>query len=378
MDEPTSRLIADIYETAVDRERWPVVVDGLRALLSAPIASVAHYADGACIDILNHGSPQWCGSEYLRYYSKIDLIRTFMPALPPRRAFFRRAIIDDDLLYPTEFYNDFMRHTGGAESISGIAAAQAGSMLVVSASRQDDALPFDENDRRRLEDLLPHFEAALRIGGVMASAAVKAELTLEGWNRLSFGVVLAGADGAIYFANRVAEQLFASPDTDLHVRRARLSAVDPGQAARLERVIDGAARPRSAKAGGMMIEGALDSLLLLALPLSLHKVQPNAAEGRAALILLLETARRTSPIQPQLKTLFGLTTMESRVAAELAGGRSVEEAAAVLTLSRETVRFHLKGVYAKLGARSQADMVRIVAAALGQVAWPDRMDFEAY
>ena len=54
----------------------------------------------------------------------------------------------------------------------------------------------------------------------------------------------------------------------------------------------------------------------------------------------------------------GLTGAEHRVAALVAEGRTNRETAAKLFLSERTVEAHLSHIYAKLGVRSRAELVR--------------------
>jgi len=56
----------------------------------------------------------------------------------------------------------------------------------------------------------------------------------------------------------------------------------------------------------------------------------------------------------------GLTPAEARVAVRMARGSSTARVARELGVSLETVRTHLKRIYAKLGTTRQADLVRIL------------------
>lgn len=62
-----------------------------------------------------------------------------------------------------------------------------------------------------------------------------------------------------------------------------------------------------------------------------------------------------------LASFCGLSQQQARVAAELISGRSVEGIARKLGVTVDTVRSHLKAVYEKTGARSQAEVVALVA-----------------
>ena len=51
---------------------------------------------------------------------------------------------------------------------------------------------------------------------------------------------------------------------------------------------------------------------------------------------------------------------EARLAVALAGGHSLQSAAQLLQVSPETVRFHLKNLFRKLGVNRQQDLVRML------------------
>ena len=56
-----------------------------------------------------------------------------------------------------------------------------------------------------------------------------------------------------------------------------------------------------------------------------------------------------------------MTAQERRVAAVVATGRTVREAALELRVSPKTLDSHLRQVYAKLGIRSRAELALIAA-----------------
>lgn len=62
----------------------------------------------------------------------------------------------------------------------------------------------------------------------------------------------------------------------------------------------------------------------------------------------------------QLVDLFGLLPSEARLAWVIAQGIPIKDAAQTLGLTVETARNYSKRIYAKTGARGQAELVRIV------------------
>jgi DNA-binding NarL/FixJ family response regulator len=62
----------------------------------------------------------------------------------------------------------------------------------------------------------------------------------------------------------------------------------------------------------------------------------------------------------QLAQLFDLLPSEARLALALSRGMNITEAAEDLGLTEQTARTYSKNIYAKMGARGQADLVRFI------------------
>ena len=79
---------------------------------------------------------------------------------------------------------------------------------------------------------------------------------------------------------------------------------------------------------------------------------------RLALLLLRETA---APIPVErIRTRFGLTGAEARLAARLATGEALEQAADTLGISRETARTQLKRIFLKTDTHRQGELVALL------------------
>jgi DNA-binding CsgD family transcriptional regulator len=69
--------------------------------------------------------------------------------------------------------------------------------------------------------------------------------------------------------------------------------------------------------------------------------------------------------------LYGLTPAEAKVAALIVRGMSARQAAEGLAISYNTVKSHLKRVFAKTGTKRQGDLIRLIvgrAAQTGSIA----------
>jgi DNA-binding CsgD family transcriptional regulator len=81
--------------------------------------------------------------------------------------------------------------------------------------------------------------------------------------------------------------------------------------------------------------------------------------GRTAVVL--EPADRAQ-LLPLLFALHGLTARERQVAELLVAGRSTDEIAAELFISRHTLRDHVKAIFAKVGVSSRPELTAALAA----------------
>ena len=74
--------------------------------------------------------------------------------------------------------------------------------------------------------------------------------------------------------------------------------------------------------------------------------------------------QRSAPDQDQLQLIFALSPAQARLASLLFGGERVKQAAARLGITEGSARQYLKAIFAKTGARRQADLVRVIGEAL--------------
>jgi DNA-binding CsgD family transcriptional regulator len=66
----------------------------------------------------------------------------------------------------------------------------------------------------------------------------------------------------------------------------------------------------------------------------------------------------------RLRSHFGLTQAEARLAIHLITGETLRSAAAKLSISYQTARTHLKNIFNKTGACRQAELVLVALTAL--------------
>ena len=99
-------------------------------------------------------------------------------------------------------------------------------------------------------------------------------------------------------------------------------------------------------------------LLVLVTPL------PNQLHGHAgvghALVSLRSTQDCPSFQKAELEALFALSPTQAAVALDLYGGKSPEQIASERGVRISTLRTHLAEIFARTGAESQRDLVRLI------------------
>jgi DNA-binding CsgD family transcriptional regulator len=96
-------------------------------------------------------------------------------------------------------------------------------------------------------------------------------------------------------------------------------------------------------------------------PLVLRVRRIGRGDQTAAAIFIADPDRSLRESACHLRVVYDLTRSELRVVRELMRGSEPEKIAATLSVTTHTVRTHLRNIFAKTGARGQADLIRLVA-----------------
>ena len=88
--------------------------------------------------------------------------------------------------------------------------------------------------------------------------------------------------------------------------------------------------------------------------ITLHASQPNAGDGRVAIVIEPASGPRSATLRLEVS---GVTAREREVATLLAAGLSNAEIASALVLSPHTVADHIKSLFEKVGVASRQELV---------------------
>ena len=208
-----------------------------------------------------------------------------------------------------------------------------------------------------LTALAPHLRIALRSYAALERERHRSSVATQAIERLKMGWLTVDGQCRIIDATQNVEQLFQLGGPLRRGRYDRLVPMSPVVDRQLTALI---------KSYGQTGEGKSQAFRLSQDPWVDMLVTPAHEQGAAgqakpAAFIYVNGDRWSQADRcEQLVDLFGLLPSEARLAWMMAQATSITEAADTLGLTIETARNYSKKIYAKTGARGQAELVRIV------------------
>ena len=101
-------------------------------------------------------------------------------------------------------------------------------------------------------------------------------------------------------------------------------------------------------------------------PTVLHAVPVGSGEGRfrspeiGAVILVVSSGLEAHDRTKEIANALGLTAAEAAIATALGKGQRISEIARATGRAENTIRWHMKHIFTKLGVARQMDVARIV------------------
>ena len=359
----TLGLVERIYAAAYDPASWRDYAEELRR---ATDAASAHFLliDPGCQQASIYaeltGTPEQ-HREYEAHFWRVDKWRDIASRRPVGSVWGSHEVSSDQEFAESEFYRDFLRRWNGDLFYfgGGVLFKREGLEVASGVMRDRAAGPVGEPELCLMRALMPHLQRAFAMHRRFSRLRLERNTLAAVLERAPFGVIVLDATRRVTAMNAEAERLVAQAD-GLLLRAGRLQAARQTAADEFEAVL---------RRGGAMAlprRSGKRPLGLLAAP-----APPGDGFGssRAATVLLLSDpdARREPPEQV-LSRLFGLTRAEARLVALLVAGRTLEQAAAELSITSNTARAYLKRVFWKTGVSRQSELVRLVAGSVAALA----------
>lgn len=241
----------------------------------------------------------------------------------------------------------------------------------VIRGRTNPEQPFAAGDLALIMALLPHLTRALGLYARLKRQEAE-KLIYEGClDHLLLGCLLLDGDTKLLCVNQAARAII-DRHQGIELNHGRLQLQDRAAQRALEKAITNALAARAQEGGhyrGELVRlQAQDGVLLgmLATPAPLIAYY----QGRHVPSVIIYLTELTEGLAMQqvpggsaaelIAQLLDLTRQEARLAALLACGQTISEAAAQMGIAVTAARNYSKNIYAKLGIKGQTDLVRIL------------------
>ena len=368
------RVLALVHDATLDETRWPatsalideacgltgnglMVAEGptndVRALF------VGLYARGQRREDLER--------EYLDTYHALDERVPRFRQLPARRLVHITALYTAEELKTSRTYNELLPRAGMQDSLNVRLPGLAGSHIGWGLNDPVDAEGWGSSRITMVQRLLPQIQQFVRVRQVLAGAGALGASLADLLATTGLGIIQLDGRGRIAAANDRALALLRTGD-GLVDQDGVLCADVPADDAVLQGLLTRALPPFGGQGAGgsMMVRRAADPQPLLVHLMPIGRPEPAVRTWPgAALVVVVDPARRPRLDPALVAAGLGLTPMESRVAVLLTEGKSLREVAAATGRKATTIRWHLRQIFAKRGIARQAELVRLVLSLAG-------------
>ena len=239
----------------------------------------------------------------------------------------------------------------------------------VSFHRPDFLPPFSGAEKKILSVLIPHLRRLVQIHRKLDGCNLRATLQADALNRLTFGVIVLGAEDGVLFANRMARQIVNERD-GLRLTSKGLTACRTDDDAALvqaqKRALPASTQPKIGPRGRTLSVRRTSlkrPYTVQIMPLgdgALYKSDVFGAGQQAALVTITDPARARAQTADVLASAYGLTPAEVELTTRIGDGDSLKDAAERLSISEQTARWHLKNVLAKMDVSRQSELVSVL------------------
>lgn len=362
-----SNLISLLYDAAMDPMSWESFLEALRLHLGGNYASLIvrpGSADDAGLVVSAAGGRQ----DLMPNCPKISM--SPFRSMPTDRIVTVGDVMPESEWRASRYYNDWCKQLQVFHVMAADIMTKDGCVYGLRITRPEGAPAFNKQDRAFGSMLLPHIKRALNLHLSVNQDRQVISLYSKATAQLMVGVVVLDQNGMVLECNPAAAGILDMQD-GLKVAGGMLEANYANDNRKLQRLIKDALMhtqvSRLSMTEGMSVSRQSGQLNWGVVVQSISPDEWTEGKQRPSVaVFVRDTGGKADPPVKLAQQLFQLTPAETSLAIQLANGLSLEEAAEVLNIRRNTARAHLRSIFSKTGVRRQTELVRIF---LNSVAW---------
>ena len=360
-----SALLAQLYQGPTEAVPWAGFLESARQRLDAVFVTLVlrHPATdrpGLIVNASAYG-PHLPGepSYSEQYYALCPFLD-----LHPDRLFSADELFGDAGWLAHPFYTQYLQPLGLRYILAANLVTPDGVQCALFISRGDAGQDFGLAEKTLLQALLPHLKRAVDLHAALDMLQSERALYADAVDRLLVGTIILDEHGKVIRSNDVATRLLQARD-GLCLADNTLQAHCPLENRRFRKILEGAAQAHAAATHRSEVTtlnrpGSATPLSVLVRPIPLSYRGEDKALRPAVAVFIRDPASSPRNTHASLRKLYQLTPTEIELALLMVDGLTLDEAAARLGVKKNTVRAHLRGIFAKTGATRQAVLVKML------------------
>ncbi len=364
------RLILLMHEGALDPKRWREFLEALGQRMKSAATLLLRSPHIAEAGLLY----SWGGTdEVLAQYAHSYFPSDPFVSLPEKQVITLHEFVPVEQLERSRFFTEYLVPWDAIYNL-GVDVRDGDRLYArLRLTRGRAAGNFTTGEKRFVEQLVPHFDIAMRTHAALDVTKMERAIYADAMDHLTLATVILDASGHVIHTNALARDILHRQD-GITLANDTLALTHPADAQRLRDAISRAItvgraakpgivdvlrarRPSGAGHYGIMIRPAAGSV---------EADEPSVSPAVAVFISVEEGPQSPPPVET-IRKLFELTHKEAQLALCLANGRSLQEAAGDLGITLNTARAHLRSTFSKTGIDRQARLVRAILRSVAQL-----------
>ena len=359
-----STLLGQVYQGPLEPTPWSSLLEAIRLQLQASFATLvlrtpASERPGLIVNASAYGPLLPGEPSYSEHYYAVCPFLDW----PTDRIATADEVFGGAAWCAHEFYLQYLKPLDLRYILTSNMRTEAGVECALFVSREHAGRDYDAADKALIGILLPHLKRAVDLHSTLDVLESERGLYAGAIDRLLVGTLLLDESGQLMKSNVAAADLLAKQD-GIHSRHNRLQAYCSIENRALQKAIQTtlARHLTAANASCEVIALSRPSgeapLSLLLRPIPLNYCADDSCRRPAVAVFIRDPLGSPQASRATLRKLFQLTATETEVALLMMDGLTLDEAATALGTSKNTVRAHLRGVFAKTGATRQSLLVK--------------------
>lgn len=373
-----SNVIGSIYGAAYDPTRWAGAIGNLENLFHGSKACFGRFGpDLQQNDVVaTQVDPVFQRRYFEEHIYQPNILADAITDAPVGTVYGDHAIVGGDKLRRTRFWNEWMAPQDMYGGIGSRVLESGPSYWYFDVQRGRGQEVFKVQDTELLQTIVPHLARAAEISRQIQSA----QLLTSTFSHLPFGVIVIDGYMRIAMLNAAAETILLKPKSGLSRKSGHLVVAEASKMIALQRLIVRACSIHDdiiPGGGGDLLIRKEDGGRAVDIALSIGPLVNCLHElpfmERHAVIFICEISLDLpAGFTEQVRALFDLSPKEAGIAASLASGRTLKQAADDNRIQISTARSYLENIFHKTGARQQSRLVALLKSAQTIVRNTDR------